>query len=278
MVDVLLDGIIDSIKIFPYLLIGFIILEYLEKKINHKNEKILMKYNKFGPLVGGVLGGLPQCGFSTMGASLFSNNVITMGCIIAIFLATSDEMLLIMISEKINISFIISIIIFKVIIGIMVGFFVDLLYKRKNSHISIHEECIEEHCNCKNDGIFLSGLKHSLKIILFILIMNTIINILLYFIGEDTLKSILYNKNIFTYFLSSLIGLIPNCCSSVIITELFLGKFISLGVMLSGLLTGSGIGILVLFRSNKSIKENISILSIIYFVGVLVGILVDIFI
>ena len=279
MIDCLIDGLIDTLKLLPYLLITFLILEFLEHKLSKKNEIILSKTKKGGPIIGGLLGALPQCGFSSMAAELFSSRVITMGTLIAVFLSTSDEMLPIMISEKVNILFVLRIIGFKVIIGILAGFIIDLIYKKKKEEKThIHELCEHDHCDCEHDGIFLASVKHTLQIGLFILIANILINIVIFKIGEDNLGHLLLHKNILTYFAASLIGLIPNCAGSVIITELYLSKFITIGNLLSGLLTGSGLGILLLFRTNKNMKENLSILSIIYFVGVIVGIIVDLII
>ena len=172
------------------------------------------------------------------------------------------------------------IILFKIIVGITIGLIVDIIYKKEQEKPSnhIHETCEHDHCNCKEDGIFLSSLKHTLKIFIFILIANIIINTIIFFIGEDNLSNILLHKNIFTYFIASLIGLIPNCASSVIITELYLSKMITIGHLLAGLLPGSGLGILLLFKTNKNLKENLIILSIVYIVGVLLGIVVDIII
>ena len=272
----MLDALLDTIKLLPYLLITFILLELLEHKLTKKNEKILIKTKKRGPILGGLLGSLPQCGFSSMAASLFSSRIITMGTLIAVFLSTSDEMLPIMISEKVNILLVLKIIGFKIIVGIIIGFIIDLIYKKKTEEREhIHDLCENEHCDCEHDGIIISSIKHTLKIALFILIANIIINLVIFKVGEDKLGSILLHHNISTYFLASLIGLIPNCAGSVVITELYLSKLISVGTMLSGLLTGSGIGILLLFRTNKHLKENLSILSIIYFVGVIVGLIVD---
>ena len=138
--------------------------------------------------------------------------------------------------------------------------------------------CEDDHCSCEHDGIFISSIKHTLKIGLFILIANLIISFVIYEIGEDNLSKLLLNGNIFTYFIASIIGLIPNCASSVIITELYLSKIISTGTLMSGLLTGSGLGILLLFRNNKNLKENLIILSIVYFTGVVIGIVVDLII
>ena len=279
MKEVIIDGLIDSLKLLPYLFITFIILEFIEHKFSKKNEDVLSKNKKYGPIIGGLLGALPQCGFSTMAANLFSNKVITMGTLIAVFLSTSDEMLPIMISEKTNILVLIKIVLFKVIVGIIVGIIIDLIYKHnKLKAKEIHDMCEHDHCSCEHDGIILSSIKHTLKIGLFILIVNLIINIIIFKVGEDNLSNILLHKNIFTYFAASLIGLIPNCASSVIMTELYLSNFISIGALLSGLLTGSGLGILLLFKTNKNIKENILILSIIYFVGVIIGLIVDVII
>ena len=278
MLDSLLDALLDTVKLLPYLLITFIILEFIEHKLNHKNQKALSKNKKYGPIVGGVLGGLPQCGFSAMASNLFSSRVITKGTLIAVFLATSDEMLPIMLSEKINVLLVLKIIGFKVLIGIMIGFLVDLIFKNKIDTDNIHRMCDEDHCDCHHSNIIVASIKHTLKIGVFVLIANIIINLVIFKIGEDNLSHILLKKNILVYFAASLIGLIPNCASSVIITELYLSKLITIGTLFSGLLTGSGLGILLLFKTNKNLKENITILSIIYFVGVLIGFIIDLFI
>ena len=248
-----------------------------KKKKKKKNKKILEKNKKLGPLFGGLLGALPQCGFSSMVANLFSARVITMGTVIAVFLSTSDEMLPILLSEKADIKLILGVVGFKVIVGIIIGFIIDLIYRNKEKQ-EIKELCEHDHCDCKHKNIIVSSLIHTLKIGLFVLIANLLINIIIYKVGEDTVSKILLSNNILTYFGASLIGLIPNCAGSVIITELYLAKLITLGTMLAGLLTGSGLGILLLFKTNKNIKENISILSIIYIVGIVIGIIVDLFI
>lgn len=277
MEECLLDGLMDTVKLLPYLLVTFILLEIIEHKLSKKSEKVLTKNKKYGPIVGGLLGALPQCGFSAMASNLFTGRVITIGTLVAIFLSTSDEMLPIMLSEKVDTLLILKIVGFKVLVGIIVGFIVDLLLRKKEekerSHI--HEMCDHEHCHCDSDGVIVSSIKHTVKIGLFVLIANLAINLIIFKVGEDNLKDLLVNKNIFTYFLASLIGLIPNCASSVIMTELYLADILSIGNLLAGLLTGSGLGLLLLFKTNKNLKENVKILSIIYCVGVLVGIIVD---
>ena len=277
--EVVLDGLIDVLKLIPFLFIAFLILEYIEHKMSKKNKDILSKNKKVGPLVGGLLGAFPQCGFSSLATNLFSSRVITLGTLIAIYLSTSDEMLPLMIANKINVLIIIKIIGTKFIIGLIFGYLIDLIYRKKfkseekiDSHI--HDMCHDHDCHCE-EGILKSSLIHTLKITLYIFIATILISSLIYFIGEDSIKNILKHGNILTYFLSSLIGLIPNCASSVIITELYLNNMISLGTLLSGTLTGAGVGLLIVFKENKNIKENLIIVSIIYFIGVLIGFLID---
>ena len=277
MLDCIMDGLLDTLKLLPYLLVTFIILELFEHKLSKKNKDVLVKNKKYGPILGGLLGAFPQCGFSSMASGLFSNKVITMGTLVAVFLSTSDEMIPIMLGEHTSIPLMFKILGFKVLIGIIVGIIVDLIFKRKlnEEKDTIKEHCEHEHCHCEKHNVFISSLIHTLKIGIFVLIANLAINIVIYKIGEDNLKNILLNKNILNYFVASLIGLIPNCASSVIMTELYMSDLITIGTLMSGLLTGSGLGILLLFKENKSLKENITILSIIYFVGVIVGIVVD---
>ena len=277
MLDCLIDGLMDTLKIIPYLFITFLVLEFMEHKMTKKSEKLMEKNQKFGPIIGGILGALPQCGFSSMCANLFSGRVLTMGTLIAVFLSTSDEMLPIMISEKVDPFLLLRITGFKVIVGIIVGYFVDFIYRKKEEKTEhIHELCEHDHCSCEHENLFLSSLKHTIKIGLFILIANLAIGLIIYYVGEDNLSKLLLHKNIFTYFVASLIGLIPNCASSVIMTELYLSNIITIGTLIGGLLTGSGIGLLLLFRTNKNMKENVSVLSIIYLTGVFVGFLIDI--
>ena len=288
MLDAIVDALLDSLKLLPFLLIAYLIMEYIEHKTGEKTKNVIKKSGKFGPFLGAILGIFPQCGFSAAASNLFAGRVITLGTLIAIYLSTSDEMLPVLISEHVPFTTIVTILAFKLFIGMIAGFVIDICIRliknrkekeSKEENDKVEEEighiCEKEHCHCSKKGIFLSSIIHTLKICLFILIANLIINIIIFKVGEDNLSHLLLHKNIFVYFLASLIGLIPNCASSVIMTELYLSNVISIGSLLSGLLTGSGLGILLLFKTNKNIKENLLILSIIYSVGVIVGILVD---
>ena len=275
MLDVLIDAILDILKLIPFLFLAFLILEFIEHKLSKKNTELLVNNKKIGPLVGGLLGAFPQCGFSAMATRLFSSRVITLGTLVAVYLSTSDEMLPIMISQKTDITIILKIIGIKFIIGVLFGYIIDLLYRKKNDYYhEIHDMCHDTNCHCEK-GIIHSSIQHTLNIVVYLFIITLLINTIIYYVGEDNIKTFLLNKNLLTYFISSLIGLIPNCASSVIITELYLEGMISFGLLLSGLLTGAGVGILILFKTNKKVKENIIILSIIYLIGVIIGYLID---
>ena len=203
MKEVILDALIDTLKLLPYLLITFIVLEYIEHKFSKKNKDILAKNKKYGPILGGLLGALPQCGFSSIAANLFSARVITMGTLITVFLSTSDEMLPIMISEKANILIILRIILFKLIIGIIIGFIIDLVFRKKQlkQKETIKDMCEHDHCSCDHDGIFISSLKHTIKIALFILIANLVIGFIIFKVGEDNVSNILLHFEIlYVYF------------------------------------------------------------------------------
>ena len=273
MLDVIKDSLLDVIKLIPFLFIAFLILEYIEHKMSKKNEKILTNNKKFGPILGGVLGAFPQCGFSAMATKLFSSRVITLGTLIAVYLSTSDEMLPILISNGASIIVILKIIGIKVILGIILGLLIDLFYKRKESTKTIHDECIEGHCHCEK-GIIKSSIHHTISITIYLLITILLLNIIIYYVGEDNIREFLLN-NKGAYFISSLIGLIPNCASSVIMTEIYLSGLISFGSLISGLLTGAGVGLLILFKTNKNLKENIMIVILLYVIGVIFGYLID---
>ena len=272
-VDLIKDTLIDGVKLLPFLFITFLLMELIEHKFGDKLNKILAKVNKIGPLFGSLLGIIPQCGISASASNFYITRVISLGTLISVYLSTSDEMLPILISENAPIPMIVKLLAIKFVCGIIFGFVIDFL-TRKRTKEDIKDFCELEDCDCDH-GVIKSSIIHTLKIALYIFIATILIGSLIYFIGEDSIKNILKHGNILTYFLASLIGLIPNCASSVIITELYLNSMISLGTLLSGTLTGAGVGLLILFKENKHIKENLMIVSIIYFIGVLIGFLID---
>lgn len=275
MFEVIKDTIIDTLKLIPFLWLTFYLIEVIEHKYQKKSQNIIKKSGKYGPILGGILGCFPQCGFSVMATNLYITKIISLGTLISIYLSTSDEMLPILLSEKSDIKTILSIIGVKVLIGIIAGIIIDLIFKKRKEH-SIQEICEHEHCHCEK-SILASSVHHTLNTIIFILITSFFINILMNYGLEKYLKNIFHTSSILTPFLSSLIGLIPNCGASIILTELYLNHILSFSSLIAGLLTGSGVALLVLFKNNKNTKENIFILFIIYIIGVLSGLILTIF-
>lgn len=272
MLDIILDTIIDLLKIIPFLFIAFLIMEYFEHHVKVGN-KLVNKNKKIGPLFGSILGVIPQCGFSVMATNLYSSRVITIGTLLAVYLSTSDEMLPLLIGNHANIQLIITILLIKVIIGIIFGYLLDLFYQ-KNNNTKKYDICEQDHCHCEKN-ILKSSIIHTLKISLYIFISTLLLNTLIYYLGEETISNILLKNNFFGPFLACLVGLIPNCSASVILTELYLSSVITPGMLIGGLLTGSGIGILVLFKVNKNKKENLFLLTSLYIIGVFIGIIID---
>lgn len=278
MLDVILDTLIDSIKLLPFLFITYLLMEYIEHKMKHKSKETIQKSGKWGPFFGSLLGIFPQCGFSVSATNLYAGRVITLGTLIAVYLSTSDEMLPIFISEAVSPIIILKILAIKLVIGMIAGFIIDLvinvLTKNKIKE-NIEQVCEEEHCHCNENGILKSSIHHTLNIFIYIIIISFIINTIVHFIGEEAIANLLLNKPIIGPLVSALIGLIPNCAASVIITNMYLQKVISFGSMMAGLLTGAGIGLAVLFKTNNEIKENIKIVVLLYSIGVIVGIVID---
>ena len=283
--EVLLDTGIDALKLLPFLFITYLIMEYIEHKTGDKTKNIIKKSGKWGPVFGAILGIFPQCGFSAAAANLYAGRVITLGTLIAIFLSTSDEMLPILISEAAPIDIILKILATKLVIGIIAGLIIDFIGQafRKKKERQKKEETVEEighiceheHCHCEKEGIFKSSIKHTLNIFVFIIIISLVMNIAIYFIGEENISNLILNMPIVGPLIAGIVGLIPNCASSVILTQLYLQNVISVGSMIGGLLVGSGIGILILFRVNENFKENVKIVTILYLIGVLSGIIID---
>lgn len=276
--EVIIDGLIDNLKILPFLFATFLLMEYLEDKMKDKTRESLKKAGKIGPLWGSVLGIIPQCGFSAAASNLYAGRVITMGTLIAIYLSTSDEMLPILISTKAPVVLIVEILLVKVVIGIIAGFIMDLvaskLFKFEEKDVDIHHFCEHEHCECGH-GIVKPAIKHTLKIFVFLLIVSVVIGIVVELVGLEAISSSVIGNSFLGPLIAGLIGLIPNCAASVVITGLYIEGALSFGTMIAGLLVGAGVGILVLCRVNEAKKENVIIISYLYVVGVICGMLLN---
>lgn len=274
MFEVFLDAAIDTAKLIPFLFLTYVVMEYLEHKTGEGTQEIIRKAGKLGPMIGGILGIVPQCGFSAAAASLYTGRVITLGTLLAIYLSTSDEMLPILISEQAPVGLIVRLLLTKAAIGIFAGTLIDFLLRRKGreEHEHIHEICEHDHCHCEK-GIFRSAVSHTLQISLFILLVSVALNLLLHFVGEDALAGLILNRRIVGPVLAGAVGLIPNCAGSVVITQLYLKGAMGTGAAMAGLLSGTGVGLLVLFRVNPDKKESLRVLALVYTISILVGII-----
>ena len=277
MIDILLEASIDSIKLIPFLFVTYLIMEYIEHKTKDKTKQAIKKSGKYGPLIGSILGVFPQCGFSVSATNLYAARVITLGTLIAVYLSTSDEMLPIFLSEAVPITTILTILGIKLVVGMIAGFCVDFvmrLRQKDEEEEKIIDLCEKEHCHCEH-GIVKSSLKHTLNIFIFILIVTIIINIAIHFIGEEQISGYLQNQPILGPVIAGVIGLIPNCAASVILTQMYLQNVISVATLISGLLVGAGVGLAVLFKMNKGIKQNFKIVTLLYGIGVIAGIIIE---
>lgn len=281
--DVLVDTAMDTVEIIPILFLAYLLMEFLERHMSDRTTALVRKSGRFGPVIGSLLGAVPQCGFSAAASSLYAGRVITVGTLLAVYLSTSDEMLPIFLSEQVPAGTILRILGLKVAVGLLAGLLVDFgaraTRKRRNQKlvddIAIDEFCEHEHAHEDEDGIWLSALKHSLVILGWIFGVSLVLNGLIAAIGEENLGGLVVNLPVVGELLAGLVGLIPNCAASVVITQLYLEGVIGVGPMMSGLLVGAGIGLVVLFKSNRGVKRNLSIAGILYLIGVFAGIVID---
>ena len=278
MFEVIEDTLIDGVKLVPFLFITYLFMEILEHKMNNNLKEKIAKAGKTGPVWGGILGVIPQCGFSTAAASLYSGGIITVGTLIAVFMSTSDEMLPILISREVSVTTILRILGTKVVIAVISGlvaeYFYIKIFMKKEREPDIHIVCEEEHCHCE-DGSFISAVKHTVKIAIYIILISFVLNLITHFWGIENIKGLFSAMPMLEQFLSALVGLIPNCASSVVITEFYLDGVISAGAMMAGLLVNAGVGLLILFRLNRDRVQNLKIVGVLYGLGVFWGIIIE---
>lgn len=283
-------SILDSLKMLPFLAIAFLILEYIEAKLEEKSSHVIERAGKAGPLAGALLGLIPQCGFSVIGSNFYAKRIITLGTLIAIYLSTSDEALLVMLTKPDRILDILAVMGIKFAVALVAGYIIDLLLrKRKKSSEECHhrhhhddscddEELVgEEHCCSHTDwkAIIKCTVKRTLSVFAFLFAANFVLTYVIELIGEARLQEIMLTDSIFQPLLTALIGLIPNCAPSVILAELYIEGAISLGSVIAGLCTGAGVGLIVLFRVNRGVKANLLIVLTLYCIGAISGVAVE---
>lgn len=249
----------ETLKMSPIIFLAYLFMEWLEHNGSDKLQGVLKNSKKFGPLWASVLGLLPQCGFSGAVAGMYATGTVTVGALLAVLLSTSDEMLPVMLGAGISATVIIAILVLKLVVGIIVGFTADFVLRRKGKteEEHIHEFCEMEKCSCK-DGIWISALKHTLKILVIIYIVSALLHFAVELTPKDTLVSIL-NFPVLSQIAAALIGLIPNCAVSITLTQLYVDSALGFSPLLCGLLANGGVGLLVLFRVNRNLKNNLFI-------------------
>lgn len=275
--EVIVHSLIDTLKLILFLFLTYLLMEFIEHRASDKAGRLMKKAGPFGPLLGGAFGVVPQCGFSAAAANLYTGRVIGLGTLIAVFLSTSDEMIPVLIAGEIELALLLKIIGYKTAAGILVGFGVDIalrLMKRGRREINIDELCDNDNCHCER-GILYSALHHTSTTGSFILGTTLAINMLFFFLGEEHLADLIIDIPVLSHLIASVIGLIPNCAVSVVLSQLASAGVISFGTMLSGLLTGAGVGLLILFKLNKNKRENLAVVGILVGAGTLFGALFE---
>ena len=275
-----LHTLIDTAKIVPFLFLTYLLMEFLEHKAGGAPERWLRTSGKIGPLVGGALGVLPQCGFSAAATGFYTGRMITTGTLIAVYLSTSDEMLPILLSSGAPIPTVLKLLATKLIIGIAAGFVIDGITRLivratgKEQEPQIEELCERENCDC-GDRFVLSALKHTAYITIFLLIFTFVLTLGIELIGEENIQSVVLDRPVLGSLLAGLVGLIPNCASSVALTSLFVDGVLSSGALLSGLMVNAGVGLAILFRNNRPVRDSLRVVAILFGISVVCGILID---
>ena len=305
--EIFLHGFLDTLKLIPFLFLTYLLMEFIDHKAGDKDEEFVKRAGVFAPIAGGALGAIPQCGFSAAAANFFAGHIVSMGTVIAVFLATTDEMIPILVSAQLPFGTIALVVLYMTVVAILVGLGVDLVLKllkhkreemksekhhcgdnhhghdhehhhdhdhHEHHHDDDHHHDHEHHCH-GDKGMIYSAIHHTLTIAIFVLVVTFMVNALVFFVGEETLGAILYDKPFVSHLIASVFGLIPNCAVSVALTSLCTKGVITAGTMMSGLFANAGVGLLVLFKINKKVKENMLILGIIFAVAIIFGLIGD---
>ena len=279
--SIVLDAFLDTLKVLPFLLVIYILIEFLEHRTSFSQKPQILQGN-LAPLVGSATGLIPQCGFSVMAAKLYDKGLIRTGTLLAVLLATSDEAFIILLASGTSAGAIMPLIVVKLIVGISVGYLVNFLYSAEklaeNSGEDIHAySCGREHEGKSETRLYLiNPLLHTLQIAFYILVVNLIFAFVINAVGEEKIAATMIGGTYFQPFITAVIGLIPNCASSAIITSTYINSGILFGSCAAGLCTNAGLGLVVLFRNTKKIKRNIMFVFTLYLISVAVGIVVNV--
>ncbi len=286
--DFLKEALVDSINLVPFLFVVFLIIELIEQYFAKKKHLFVFFMKKVGPLFGSLFASIPQCGFSVIASTLYVRRILSRGTLLSVYLATSDEAIPVLISDPTKIYLILPIIIIKIFLAVIAGYLVDILipYKAKEPEIETH---IHEHSNqngeegcchhklsdaAKTKELWLHPIKHTVHIFIFILIVSIILGLIIDKVGtEENLAKVFLMNSPLQPILASIIGLIPNCAISVMLTVLFLKHTISFGSLIAGLSSAGGLGLLVLFNRNNDKKDTTIIITILIAMSSVAGLI-----
>lgn len=277
MQEILIDSIVDCLKLLPFLFLSYLVVEYAEHRMSHRTKELIYRAGKAGPLLGALVGLIPQCGFSAAAAGLFAGGMVSPGTLLAVFLSTSDEMLPIMVSEGIEAGVIARILLVKAATAAAAGLLTDLaaerMFGRRNEMPEHPHMCGHQHCGCEEHGIWYSSLNHTAKTAAFLFLISLAIGLCMEWFDVSGLTHGIVGAPGVQEVLAGLVGMIPNCAASVLITQLYLEGIIGSGALFSGLLCGAGTGLLVLYRENESKKMNLTLTAALYVFGTAGGML-----
>ena len=275
MIEALVDILVDNLLLLPFLFPTYLVLEAIEAHAGGALERMLGRARRWGPIAGALSGAVPQCGFSAAAASLYAGGVVTAGTLVAVFLSTSDELLPVLVSSKAPLGLMLKIAGLKVAFGLAAGLLVDAYLRARGArapspHVS--DLCEHSHCGCaERKGIVVPALIHTAEIVAVILIVSGLVELALHFAGEDALKGFVLNRPVVGELIAGLVGMVPNCAVSVAFAQLYMDGGMSAGALMAGSLAGSGLGLLVLFRTHRRMKDNLLILATVYVFGVVFG-------
>ena len=271
----MIEFVLETLQLLPFLFATYLVLEAVEAHAGGALEKFLERARSVGPFAGSLAGAIPQCGVSAAAASFYAGGVITVGTLLAVFLATADELIPVLISSRVPAALLFKFVGIKVVTALAIGFAVDgvlAFVRHMRRKVSVHELCEHSHCGCTGSkGILVPALIHTAEIFLFIVVISGVIELCMHYFGEDSLEALRLNQPIFGELAAGALGLIPNCAVSVAGAKLYLAGAMSPGALMASSFTGSGLGLLVLFRTNRNLKENLLVLLAVYFVGVVLG-------
>lgn len=297
--DVVIDALKDTAELIPFLFATYVAISLLDLFASDKTTAAIQRAGHAGPLIGGVLGVVPQCGFSTMGASLYADRIVSLGTFVAVILSTSDEMLPLLLAEHVEVGLLARILVTKAVLGVILGIATDLVLRSVLGRTSLagvdESDAGEEQdedaefdpsayscdCGCGEPltrgqtawWVVVNSAYRTFQVVVFIFVVSVLLNALIALVGEDALASFLSGNAVVATLVSGLVGLVPNCAASVVLTQLYIDGVLGFAPMIAGTLVAGGAGYLVLFRMNGNMRENAAIVGIVYALGVCAGLI-----